>query len=220
MSDRAHTRGRERPILFSAPMVRALLAGTKTQTRRVLKPQPQQNSAGLWCATTRTGSYQLSPDFMPMIVKISVGDRLWVREAHYLTDDGDYERAVCAVDADEVREHLATVERLKASHPQVDWSRHARLRPGIHMPRWASRLTLTVTDVRVQRLQDISEEDARAEGVATFAEGRTMRSISDAEIYRLLWEEINGSGSWDSNPWVAVYDFRVHRCNIDQMEAA
>lgn len=183
----------DRPILFSGPMVRALLDGRKTQTRRIVNGVPPQPAANChpsntprhpapyldsYCGQPKTAAnprgmstewlwWQVDdrcgyPSFK---VKFAPGDRLWVREAHYLTDDGDYERAVCAADAEDVREHLATVERLKASHPQVDWSRHARLRPGIHMPRWASRLTLIVTDVRMQRLLEISDEDAVAEGI-------------------------------------------------------
>lgn len=169
----------DRLILFSAPMVRALLDGRKTQTRRALNPQPYplEGRPGYWNASGVVGGRICISDraLLDLHHKPTDGDRLWVREAHYLTDDGDYEQAVCAVDADAVAEHLATVERLEVSHPTVDWSRHKRLRPGIHMPRWASRLTLTVTDVRVQRLQEISEADARAEGVPS----TTVMSLRD-----------------------------------------
>lgn len=214
--------GAVRPILFSGPMVRALLAGTKTQTRRVLKPQPHFHN--VWqCEDTldwwQSGHGEAGDD--PIHIRIKRGDRLWVREAHYKTDDGDYERAVCAVDDAEVREHLAEIERLKVSHPQVDWSRHARLRPGIHMPRWASRLTLTVTDIRVQRLQDISEEDAIAEGAepcsnGVWFDGKPQFAGSDARgAYYCLWEHINGTGSWAASPWVVAYTFTVDCQNID-----
>lgn len=221
MSDRAHTRGRERPILFSAPMVRALLDGRKTQTRRILKPQPTGDVIHFgWQA--EGGAFWTDQNFESHRLRIWAGDRLWVREAHYLTDDGDYERAVCAVDADEVREHLATVERLQASHPQVDWSRHARLRHGIHMPRWASRLTLTVTDVRVHRINDIKGRDIIAEGVrchGCFDTGQSACRDGGCFAQRIafenLWDGINGPYSWASNPWVAAYTFTVERRNID-----
>lgn len=201
----------DRPILFSGPMVRALLDGRKTQTRRIFVPPAPYAPHDDIGVEVAVGS--IAP-------RIKAGDRLWVREAHYKTDDGDYERAVCAVDDDEVRDHLATIDRLKASHPQVDWGRHARLRPGIHMPRWASRLTLTVTDVRVQRLQDISEEDAEAEGYPS-PEQRAKSGVAEIRDaypiawYSWLWDSINGAGSWEANPWVAAYSFTVERRNID-----
>lgn len=221
----------DRPILFSGPMVRALLAGSKTQTRRIVKPQPIVHPAGNWSWEGRNGGFvgaagtHLDEGFPASArhwVRTQPGDRLWVREAHYLTDDGDYERAVFAVDVEVVREHLASIERLKVSHPQADWSRHARLRPGIHMPRWASRLTLTVTDVRVQRLQDISEEDAQAEGAEI---DQQLRDAGLTATYRggfaNVWAAIHephpdNPTAWGNNPWVAAYTFSVERLNIDE----
>lgn len=217
-----------RPILFSAPMIRALLSGRKTQTRRILKPQPNAESVA-------SGDYQrqINDLVRPSPIRFDVGDRLWVREAHYLTDDGHYERAVYAADEDAVREHNKTMERLAGRIDEKVWRRHVKLRPSIHMPRWASRLTLTVTDVRVQRLQDISEEDAIAEGISV---GKPMAEVPGSrgdiyhdgvtdpidgwtrdpvEAYRHLWEYINGAGSWDANPFVAAYTFEVERRNID-----
>jgi len=191
----------DRPILFSAPMVRAILEGRKTQTRRVFVPPPPFAAGDDITVQLATGS--IAP-------RHKVGDRLWVREAHALVPASAYRMS------DGVQQAINPSDRYEAAVYRCDWERSAPpWRPSIHMPRWASRLTLTVTDVRVQRLQDISEEDAIAEGVATFSEGRTMRSISDAEIYRLLWEEINGAGSWDRNDWVAAYTFSVERRNID-----
>lgn len=206
----------DRPILFSAPMIRALLAGTKTQTRRALKPQPVCHVGAV--PSFSWGRYGgLYPDDwfgygseIDGALPYRPGDRLWVREAHALVPASAYRMS------DGVQQAINPSDRYEAAVYRCDWERSAPpWRPSIHMPRWASRLTLTVTDVRVQRLQDISEEDAIAEGVATFSEGRTMRSISDAEIYRLLWEEINGAGSWDRNDWVAAYTFSVERRNID-----
>lgn len=149
----------DRPIIFSSPMVRALLAGTKTQTRRLLKPQPGDMDRpfamedGTWHVTDSRGC-----NMSPLPVRYAVGDRLWVREAFIgargYDDDppsrfGNKPIWYCADGAPD-REKW--------------WHLSNRLRPSIHMPRWASRLTLTVTEVRVQRLQEISEEDAIAEG--------------------------------------------------------
>ena len=103
-------------------------------------------------------------------------------------------------------------------------------RSPIHMPRWASRITLTVTDVRVQRLQEISQDDAIAEGIefrpdsgwATWNSDGSMRcggSPMPIDAYRCLWTNINGTGAWDENPWVAAYTFTVERHNIDKVEA-
>lgn len=214
----------DRPILFSGPMVRALLEGRKTQTRRVLKVKETNKPRTLqdWSIE----GVRIGP------LPYAVGDRLWVREAHYLTDDGDYEQAVCAVDGSEVADHLAVVARLEASHPTIDWSRHKRLRPGIHMPRWASRLTLTVTDVRVQRVQEISPEDAAAEGVnrrslkvrqmwlfgANAQEREAIYLRACPWEFEDLWNAINsprGYG-WDANPWVVAITFTVERRNIDE----
>lgn len=182
-----------KPILFSGPMVRALLDGRKTQTRRILKPTTESFEAP----------------------KYRRGDRLWVREAHYITDDGESEFAVFAEDSESVEEHLENMQTLMSSHPQIDWTSHIKLRPSIHMPRWASRLTLTVTDVRVQRLQDIRGEDCVAEGlpVVRHCFGETRDAFAD------LWNSINGQDAWDADPWVAAYTFTVHRCNIDELEA-
>ena len=200
-----------KPILFSGPMVRALLDGRKTQTRRILKPTTESFEAP----------------------KYRRGDRLWVREAHYITDDGESEFAVFAEDSESVEEHLENMQTLMSSHPQIDWTSHIKLRPSIHMPRWASRLTLTVTDVRVQRLQGISEGDAEAEGIDPYSgidpdccgylnylnNSEDGWWLAPIQSFRTLWNSINGPDAWDADPWVAAYTFTVHRCNIDELEA-
>jgi len=237
MSEGAHTRGRERPILFSAPMVRALLSGTKTQTRRLLGQfdvfrRDDGSEAPVSCL-------HIEGETLPRVtignvvtlkmLKAAVGDRLWVREAHYLTDDGHFERAVYAADEEAVREHNKTMERLAGRISENVWRRHVKLRPSIHMPRWASRLTLTVTDVRVQRLQEISGNDAQAEGISIGGpdvemyrreaernhEAARRWNAYRIRQYRDVWEAINGAGSWDANPWVAAYTFTVEQRNID-----
>lgn len=232
----------DRPILFSAPMIRALLAGTKTQTRRLLPTahprhphhnqirmdvliyDPQLPEAWYWDGVhERVGASYLIP-YAP-------GDRLWVREAHYLTDDGDNEYALFPADEEaEIAEHLAHVALLERDYPPASvWEKHKRLRPSIHLPRWASRLTLTVTEVRVQRLQDISEADARAEGIEQANSGRffdpSMSKGAAAHLggmhhrardaYAALWDSLHGPGSWEANPWVVAVSFDVRKGNID-----
>lgn len=204
----------DRPILFSGPMVRALLAGTKTQTRRTLK--------------SPYGTLELTREgWKPVHTKVFPGDRLWVREAwrcngwatdlatiFYAASEGDGYTAMC--------EQYPVADK-KPLRITAGW------RPSIHMPRWASRLTLTVTDVRVERLQDISEEDADAEcfggnyPTEVLPEVFTGSSydyahLTMAECYGLLWDHINGPGSWNSNPWVVAYSFSVERQNIDLIE--
>lgn len=164
-------------------MVRALLAGTKTQTRRVLK-QVQIRSAGMPEPEWRS-VHALCPYGQP-------GDRLWVREA--FSGSIAYERHGYPL-----KEWGNKVWYWADGNPDIgDWTRQ---RPSIHMPRHLSRVLLEVTGVRVERLQDISEADAMAEGTTRHPDGRW-------HAYRSLWTHINGSSSWDSNPWVWVVDFR------------
>ena len=254
----------DRPIIFSAPMVRALLReakrpGTgKTQTRRILKPQPPtpEQFRGSTFSLDRAVAdgvkvYSLNDlDRIPKHptkwdlcgsvgvarnagfpttyrVPFGVGDRLWVKENHYRTDDGDEEFAVYACDEEAVRQHLSGLDDLPALFPAEVKARHRKLRPSIHMPRWASRLTLSVTDVRVERLNAISREDAIAEGIQRVgggmlrwenwsgAEGQSCTSPEAA--FALLWNSINGAGAWDANPWVVAVSFDVTLSNIDRM---
>lgn len=211
------------PILFSAPMVRAILreieqpGSGKTQTRRVLDMPPMTfdavfNDDGVWYV----GDAATGHHYAKLPVRYATGDRLYVREAHYLTDDDDYERVVYAAEDADVAEHLATISHLEGSHPTVNWSRHKRRRPPMHMPRWASRITLIVTDVRVQRLQEISSTDAVAEGVRSRLPDN---GIAVAEFMD-LWNGINGERPgchWQDNPWVAAYTFRPNLGNIDEV---
>jgi hypothetical protein len=207
----------DRPILFSAPMVRALLDGRKTQTRRIIKPRGKHPSLfnDGW-----TDSYILDPgneDWRQKDIPIKLGDRLWVRETWQALTFGDYQptkQEPCEI-------------RFAATDPCADLDAEARgypWRPSIFMPRWASRLTLTVTDVRVERLQDISGVDAIAEGAEITSE-QTMTGpmvkvapgtyLSPVAWYHRLWDEINGKAAWDANPWVAAYSFTVEHGNID-----
>lgn len=179
----------ERPIIFSGPMVRAILDGRKSQTRRVLKPQPHwvrdrvmvwKNRAGL----LHTHSGLAKP-----------GDKLWVRETW---TQPAYRPSTAGIDPDLVL--------YRADHPEIDT---VRWRPSIHMPKWAARIWLTVTEVRVQRVQDISEEDARAEGVpGTWAIDESgNRSLSHRLRFSQVWDSIHGPGAFERNDWVAAISF-------------
>jgi hypothetical protein len=167
---------KERPILFSAPMIRALLAGTKTQTRRIVKPG--------------------APDDWNACPYGVIGDRLWVRETHAPAADswGAWERRM---QKDGCGPAPVIHYAADGGDPFVE-----KWRPSIHMPRWASRITLEIVAVRVERLQDISEADVAAEGVL-------VDDIAPPywRSYRELWEQINGAGSWDLNPWVWIVEF-------------
>jgi hypothetical protein len=174
---------KERPILFNGAMVQALLAGTKTQTRRVAQPKRSIEPMTDEC-----------PHGKPR-------DRLWVRETWARPDRR----------ADNLSPWIYAADY--AARPLLRW------KPSIHMPRWASRITLEITDVRVERLQDISEADAIAEGVVRdFLEGdkatlwrnyaTSGTTICPVFSYQTLWESINGPGSWDANPWVWTINFK------------
>ncbi|MDQ0082878.1 hypothetical protein J2W35_003237 [Variovorax boronicumulans] len=202
---------RERPILFSAPMVRALLDGTKTQTRRVMKRQKRHAFTDYTLfgqrghsddeAARRGGwaqpwvAIEHAPDWPDgqedqchCPYARERGDRLWVRETWGFNPDFPGMHSQACFRADTGHEHDG-----------IRWV------PSIHMPRVASRIELEVTDVRIERLQDISEADARAEG---YSIGAPPCRDDPLGWYRSLWEQINGAGSWDANPWVWVVEFR------------
>ena len=210
---------KEHPILFSAPMVRALLAGTKTQTRRVVKPQPDYICQdGTPARSTDTAKVRRGQMMTIPCPYGQPGDRLWVRETWYFegTDMMRHGRTHSTQDgvvrylADGARRTINTrweaVERWMTRKPQN--------RPGIHMPRWASRITLEVTAVRVERLQDISEADAMSEGAPPSHPSidRISREYGYPDFplswYAQLWDHINGPGSWEANPWVWVVSFK------------
>jgi hypothetical protein len=198
---------KERPILFSAPMVRAILAGTKTQTRRVVKPDGKYR-LGMVCPAD--GGPSRCPYGAP-------GDRLWVRETFQplLADGFDHDECDWKTGRGYRCSYVATAGRIEVI--DRDDNITDRCKPGIHMPRWASRITLEVTGVRVERLQDISEADARAEGVSFVADGCARFGVGGAPdswcdcpvtAYCALWESINGKDSWAANPWVWVVEFK------------
>lgn len=212
---------RERPILMSGPMVRAILAGTKTQTRRVLRgfcppsaPEYDSETGRLeWFNGDEVVAGMRCPYGQP-------GDRLWVREKW--SPDPPIDGTWASTQWSGCGRRISEVpDRFR--HPRfccyaADWL-HGQIvwRPSIHMPRWASRITLEVTGVRVERLQDISEADAKAEG-ASYHDGRGVghsgwrHDYGDVHAnarsaYARLWESLNGAG-WHANPWVWVIEFR------------
>lgn len=189
---------KERPILFKDEMIRAILEGRKTQTRRVVK-LPKNH---VW------GSFSVDKLRCPYG---KPGDRLWVRETWRHIDGGVMcDAAGGVIDAFEPE----TIYRADRKNLNRRW------KPSIHMPRWASRIMLEITGVRVERLRDISYQDAQAEGVQTetadpwFYHISTERNVYDFAAdepqgsFRKLWESINGAGSWNKNPWVWVVEFK------------
>jgi hypothetical protein len=216
----------DRPMIFSAPMVRALLDGRKTQTRLVLNPQPDTTSdpsgLGEWGALNRYGYWSPAEGIRPY----QIGDRLWVREAWRAERGQDRqnatEMATACLAAGYSRVWAPIFYDVDAARVNFENGMVAgRYRHSHFMPRWASRLTLIVTDVRVQRLQDISETDAVAEGAAPILKDQ-LQAIPGMEghrgDFRGLWNSIHGPDAWDANPWVCALTFTVHRCNIDHLE--
>lgn len=225
-----------RPILMSAPMVRGLLNGSKTQTRRIVKPASKWAARFPICSpdlmaaphevwwhgeeTDRVGVATACPYGVP-------GDMLYVRETWRTLQKLDclkpgqlaHDPSKVTYDADPERRNPL-------------WA-FGKTRVSIHMPRWASRLTLEIIDIRVERLRDISEADAEAEGLFRWDEegpggaslsawGWQPRGVnvgfnSPAAAYRALWEHINGEESWAENPYVWCVEFRVHHANVDQV---
>jgi hypothetical protein len=206
---------RDRPIIFSAPMVRALLDGRKSQTRRVLKPQPDLTDADRVRCVEWKGAIYSGNTRIPY----APGDRLYVREAMHWTDNLRFVADDAVVDFDRMPEGFT------AGRPHVS---------GMFMPRWASRITVTVTEVRVQRLQEISEADAGAEGIEQARSGRFYdptvsrgtaahlggMHLSARSAYASLWNSLHGPDAWDANPWVVAVSFTVRKGNIDQVAAS
>lgn len=230
---------KERPILFSAPMVRAILDGTKTQTRRALKTQPVECTMNPpRFARRKVGDIFLCPDFFEPSTWVFVectgrgsfhnmgsitfadkhcpygkpGDRLWVRETHAPQADcwGAFQRRM---DDDKTGPDPIIHYAADNGDAFVD-----KWRPSIHMPRWASRILLEIVSVRVERLQEISEADAVAEGMtrqlrnalgcAAEESVETFNARQARSTFGVLWDAINGPGSWAANPWVWVVEFK------------
>ncbi|EMM7212589.1 hypothetical protein WJH64_000694 [Klebsiella pneumoniae] len=241
---------KERGMIFNSEMVRAILDGRKTQTRRIMKVQPESNQLGLllitdstkhsdigkyhWAESNATGNHVRSKLFSSPFG--AVGERIWVREtwATLGNEEGcyvDWEDNLCKGDErSAARIYRASCEQRPGDYglwsipDDAYWKPHTKehkfegaWRPLIHMPRWASRILLEITDVRVERLNAISEEDARAEGII---DGGCLNcgepepcgcanpepDATDAFAY--LWQSIYGQDNWNANPWVWVIEFK------------
>ena len=213
---------KERGMIFNSEMVRAILDGRKTQTRRIMKIQPEHSGLGLrrvidskngsvdgqyfWSSSDACGLKARSKSFACPFG--AVGDRIWVRETWA-------EAGACAPDLKLYRANYP--EHVPSIYENVPPAEEIRWTPSIHMPRWASRILLEITDVRVEQLNAISEEDARAEGII---DGGCLNcgepepcgcanpepDATDAFAY--LWQSIYGQENWNANPWVWVIEFK------------
>jgi hypothetical protein len=224
---------KERPILFSGPMVRAILDDRKTQTRRVMTPQPEhlqlhewrgepiyEGEHRVWCWKTHTfenlwDEYIREPERLELSCMSPygiVGDRLWVRET-WTHDASSLEQCRSAFDCCSIPGYGPYYRSTEVAPDTLKW------KPAIFMPRWASRIMLEITEVRVQLLQEIEGEDAAAEGIAVARCGCEVCAHSSAmcpadasahiEEYAALWDSINGKRApWSSNPWVWALTFR------------
>ncbi|MGH6422075.1 hypothetical protein ACRFPP_18385 [Klebsiella michiganensis] len=206
---------KERGMIFNGEMVRAILDGRKTQTRRTVKPQPDEDGLakvtnGPWVDTSERNYRCPFGD---------VGDRIWVRETFqgplfdyeqmeaYLEDSSRFEKP-------EFCQYAADGGHRPEYQDADDNLRHG-WRPSIHMPRWASRILLEITDVRVERLNSISQEDAQAEGMELTGWRPTYSDPDSGEEawtpydnFAQLWESIYGEESWKANGWVWVISFK------------
>ncbi|ARG86775.1 hypothetical protein [Pseudomonas aeruginosa] len=202
---------KERPILFTGPMVRAILEGRKTVTRRVVKPQPD------FLGSMVDPNTPFKPLDAGLHARITCpygepGDRLWVREAWAADAQVD---AIAPHDLSQ-GEPIWYPADLSVRQTACSMISKGRGRSSIHMPRWASRILLEITAVRVERLQDISEEQALAEGVHGEPCDHARQACSDIGCwgdtakgaFGFLWEQLNGAGAWQANPWVWVVEFK------------
>lgn len=237
---------KEYPLIFNSEMVRAILDGRKTQTRRIMKVQPDTPEFGVRqiiesSITKEIGMYFWSQEDARGIKARSkpfscpygvVGDRIWVREtwavvSHAFDDDGlmiDYvpDRPAKAVHEKPFGNGYYSGHAIYAADGGFTWGDddgcvdgRSCWNPSIHMPRWASRITLEITAVRVEQLNSLSQEDAQAEGMEltgwrpTYSDPDSGGEVlTPYDNFALLWESIYGEGSWRANPWVWVIEFR------------
>ena len=195
----------DRPIIFSAPMVRALLDGRKARTRRLAWTLPKPNGARSAGESIDRGGFAKPTPWQ----KVRPGDRLWIREAWRTLQTWD-----CLAPRQLADDPKKITFEADPEHRNPLWA-FGKLRPAIHMPRWASRITLRVTEVRRQRLHEITDADARAEGT-TIVEG----GLRPVEAFMQLWDHLHGGGAWRANPEIVRLSFSVAKINIDTQEAA
>lgn len=239
------TETRERPILFNADMVRAIIENRKTQTRRIINPQPRWSEKHGWLRSCGRGRYDSNKrleqhfeksdgegkmlhqreyempveDWLMGFSKWKVGDHLWVRE-NFRIHDADGTKRGISYNADPEDSAATWLESGEPWESAIEamginafgkFEPNGNSRPSIHMPRWASRLTLEVASVRVERLNNISSGDARAEGIDT-VDGLDLARTADRQKwvtrYHVLWDKINGAGAWERNPFVFVIAFK------------
>ncbi len=209
---------RERPIIFNAEMVRAILDGRKTQTRMVIKPQPPHWTWNTFSFDERCIDVRFAGNEKPYFVICPYGvpgDRLWVRETWCEYGDVDYDDQV-----------LEGTEKIyyRADNPKFPYSFFVReggehkeypaWNPSTHMPRWASRILLEIINVRVEQVQEISLDDCIQEGVPQFSFARGALSDNPPDPrwkFIELWDSINAKRGypWSSNPWVWVIEFKI-----------
>ena len=205
----------EKPMLFNAPMVLAILDGRKTQTRQVVKPHPESDIQSVYPDASENGFIFWSAPPSDKLAEFTkeqyqdqginpphpVGSRIWVRETWRA-----YDRMLECPCYDYCQCPPTGTILYRASHAVCD----EKWRPSVHMPRWASRITLEITDVRVQRLQEISGIDAKAEGVSVPAHIPQDGADLDwaRREFQSLWNSIHGPDAWEQNPWVWAYTFR------------
>jgi hypothetical protein len=210
---------KERPILFKAEMVNAIRERRKTQTRRVIKPQPAAD------ADMFNARFGIVTDLANFVVYTcpqgKPGDRLWVRETWRTFNGFDHLKP---------SDLVQSIDWIRYEADGESWDNQGKIRQSIFMPRWASRILLEITDIRAERLNDIGNGDAMQEGIVqtwgdfggnppkwAIDEVDSYGDASGSHIYDnhtssenfcLLWESINGKGSWDENPWVWVVEFK------------
>ena len=233
---------KEHGILFSGEMVKALLAGTKTQTRRVIHPQPELTPQGVWVwppahkaeiPKAAWGENIADPTTMPKHAPYQKGDLLWGRELFWIDQRNakpltQVQELFYAATPEWARDHLGKLVRARYlgnelvsredSDLNLQQSKFWGRRPSIHMPRWASRIQREVINVRVQRIQDISDEDCMAEGVGQFlnasAVGVPMTKPRGETLCRVafrdLWDSLHcpSEDDWEGNPWVWAYTLK------------
>ena len=208
-----------KPIIFSTPMVLALLAGRKTQTRRLLS-KDQQAATKVWADEFPSGKVGWFCDVKHQYGKrqairpaIFPGDKLYVREAHAFV--GSFDPQLFITRADYPRCVPSHFENVPQDPADVKW------RPSIHMPRENSRMFLIIREMRVQRLQDISREDCAAEGhqpLSWISEDPEVHLDAARDWFMDLWDSLHGKPGerWADNPWIYALSFDVFRGNIDE----
>ena len=209
---------KERPILFNGEMVQAILDGRKGNTRRVIKPQPPRAwkyaggilkpDGNVWGSTTSTYTAKCPYG--------QIGDRLWVRETCQFMKGADCRESYIGTDMEHM---LGSPPHYAYRATEPEWGRgFFKWRPSIHMPRWASRILLEITDIRVERVQEISKANVFSEGIcfglAETTEAYLEGALSEQEAkheFAHLWDSINAKRGygWDVNPWVWVVEFKV-----------